>query len=142
MAKPQAFMNRSGPPIRAIADFFEIQSQDMLVVHDDLDLAVGRIKIKEKGGHGGHRGIKSLIDVFEENRFVRVRVGIGRPARVGVTDYVLGRFDESQKRILEQMIHRARDAVVAILSRGITAAMNQFNQKQFLKMNIKDINGG
>jgi len=130
LAKPLSFMNRSGPPVRAIANFFQIQSKDMLVVHDDIDLALGRIKIKEKGGHGGHKGVKSLFEVFEGDRFVRMRIGIGRPEKTGVTGHVLGRFDQNEKKVLEQVVHRARDAVVMILCRGITVGMNQFNQKE------------
>lgn len=78
LAKPQAYMNRSGPPLRQLADFFRIQSEAMVVVHDDIDLAFQRLKIKEKGGDGGHKGIRSIIDAFGGGQFARVRLGVGR----------------------------------------------------------------
>jgi peptidyl-tRNA hydrolase, PTH1 family len=113
LSKPLAFMNRSGPPARSLADFFRISSREMVVVHDDIDLAYGRLKIKEKGGHGGHNGVRSLIDAFGGGDFTRLRVGIGR----------------SETATLPGIIERARDAVVTILCKGTKIGMNQFNTK-------------
>ena len=79
LAQPMAYMNRSGPAVQQLAAYYRISGQDLLVVHDDIDLVFGRIKIKEKGGHGGHNGIKSLINAFGNGDFVRVRIGVGRP---------------------------------------------------------------
>ena len=80
LAKPQAYMNRSGPPLYSLAGFFKISPEAMIVIHDDIDLAFNRLKIKEKGGDGGHRGIRSIIQVFGYDRFIRLRVGVGRPS--------------------------------------------------------------
>ena len=129
LAKPQAFMNRSGPPLRRLADYFKILSKDMLVVHDDIDLTLGRIKIKEKGGHGGHKGLKSLIDAFGSGAFARIRLGVGRSEALSVTDHVLGRFGLEEKAILDQTVIRARDAVVSFFIDGIKACMDRFNKK-------------
>jgi PTH1 family peptidyl-tRNA hydrolase len=131
LAKPLAFMNRSGPPTRSLADFFRISSRDMVVVHDDIDLAYGRLKIKEKGGHGGHNGIRSLIDAFGGGDFTRLRVGIGRSetAQQPVADYVLDQFTRDETATLPAIIERARDAVVTILCKGTKIGMNQFNTK-------------
>ena len=130
LAKPLAFMNRSGPPIQQLANYFRIQCEDMLVVHDDIDLAFGRLKIKEKGGHGGHNGIRSLIDTLGGGDFVRLRVGVGRSeAEVNVTDHVLGRFSVAERKLLNQIIKRARDAVVTVLCKGTKIGMNLFNSK-------------
>ena len=93
LAKPMAFMNRSGPPLQKLAHYFRIPGEDMLVIHDDIDLAFGRLKIKEKGGHGGHNGLRSIMDAFGGGNFVRLRIGVGRSeAGESVTDHVLGRF--------------------------------------------------
>ena len=130
LAKPMAFMNRSGPPIQNLAHFFRIQCKEMVVIHDDIDLVFGRLKIKEKGGHGGHNGIRSLMDAFGGGDFVRLRIGVGR-SEVGerVTDHVLGRFSEQNTQVLARIISGARDAVVTILCKGTKAGMNLFNGK-------------
>ena len=132
LAKPQAFMNRSGSPVRDLSNFFKILCKDILVVHDDIDLTLGRIKIKMKGGHGGHKGIRSLIDVFGNGEFARIRVGVGRSEARSVTDHVLGRFNPQEELILDRMIARAQEAVVSYLMDGITECMNQFNRKSEL----------
>jgi peptidyl-tRNA hydrolase, PTH1 family len=130
LAKPNSFMNRSGSPVRALADFFQLSSREMLVIHDDIDLDYGRFKIKEKGGHGGHNGIRSLIDAFGGGDFARLRVGIGRSERgKPVADFVLDRFLPTEAAALPQIIDRARDAVVTILCKGTKVGMNQFNTK-------------
>ena len=128
LAKPMAFMNRSGPPVQKLANFYRIQCEDMLVIHDDIDLAYGRLKIKEKGGHGGHNGIRSLMDAFGKGDFVRLRIGVGR-SETGehVTGHVLGRFSPAQSRNLDRIITGARDAAIAILSQGTKAGMNLYN---------------
>lgn len=137
MAKPLAFMNRSGPPTRRLADYFGISGEDMVVVHDDIDLAFGRIKIKQKGGDGGHKGIRSLTDAFGGDAFSRVRIGVGRgggdPGKErGVVGHVLGRFDRQERRDLERVVTTATDAVVAVLCHGVREAMNRFNSKRTL----------
>ena len=130
LAKPMAFMNRSGPPVRSLADFFKISSEAVLVIHDDIDLAFGRLKIKEKGGHAGHKGIRSLIDAFGSDDFVRLRIGVGRSGfDISVSEHVLSKFSEQENELLAQIIATARDAVVTILCKGTKAGMNQFNSK-------------
>ena len=132
LVKPLAYMNASGPPVRRLADYHRISARDMLVIHDDIDLGFGRIKIKKKGGHGGHNGLRSLMDAFGSGDFARVRLGIGRSEQPrSVTDHVLGKYSESEKGLLDRIITSARDAVVTILTRGITEAMNRFNDKRF-----------
>jgi PTH1 family peptidyl-tRNA hydrolase len=130
LTKPLAFMNRSGPPVQKLAHYFRIQCEDMLVIHDDIDLAYGRLKIKEKGGHGGHNGIRSLMDAFGGGDFVRLRIGVGRSeAGEGVTGHVLGRFSADQSQLLARIITEARDAAVTVLSQGAKVGMNLFNGK-------------
>jgi PTH1 family peptidyl-tRNA hydrolase len=102
----------------------------MVVIHDDIDLAYERLKIKEKGGDGGHNGLRSLIDALGTDAFVRVRMGVGRPETdIGVVDYVLGEFDAKQRTTLEPFLSRGIAAAAVILSEGPKEAMNQFNRK-------------
>jgi PTH1 family peptidyl-tRNA hydrolase len=130
LAKPQAFMNRSGPPLRRLADYFRIRCRQMIIVHDDIDLAFERLKIKEKGGDGGHRGIRSAIDAFGENRFVRVRVGVGRPQFDGdVVNHVLNQFNTDEQAGLDELIQQACQAIETILAKGTREGMNRYNRR-------------
>ena len=133
LAKPMAYMNRSGPQVQKIAGYFRILCEDMLVVHDDIDLAFGRLKIKEKGGDGGHRGVRSIIDAFGGGDFTRLRIGVGRPdAEKGASDYVLGKFSLEERKVLSQIITSAKDAIVTILCKGTKEGMNRFNNKRIV----------
>ena len=131
LAKPMAFMNKSGPPVQNLAGYFKIIYKDMLVIHDDIDLDFGRIKIIEKGGHGGHNGVRSLMDAFGEGDFSRIRIGIGRSGGgADVTGHVLGKYSADESKVLDQVITGARDAVVTILCKGIKDGMNRFNNQR------------
>ena len=133
LSKPMAFMNRSGPPIQKLAHFFRIQCKEMVVIHDDIDLVFGRLKIKEKGGHGGHNGIRSIMDAFGGGNFVRLRIGVGRSeAGENVTDHVLGRFSADKAEMVVRVISVARDAVVTVLCEGTKVGMNAFNRNDLL----------
>ncbi|HIJ55802.1 MAG TPA: aminoacyl-tRNA hydrolase [Deltaproteobacteria bacterium] len=128
LAKPMAYMNRSGFPVQRLAHYFRILREDLLVVHDDIDLAIGRLKIKEKGGDAGHKGIRSMMNAFGGGDFTRLRVGIGRSeSDTSVSDHVLGTFHTEEKEIMDIIIKRAKDAVVTTLSKGIAEGMNRFN---------------
>jgi PTH1 family peptidyl-tRNA hydrolase len=128
LVKPQAFMNLSGRPIGELIDYFRIDHADAIVVHDDLDLEFGRIKIARQGGPGGHKGVGSIIQVLGTKSFTRVKVGIGRP-RFGeqIEKYVLDRFYHDQQEHLEGILSRAAEALELILISGAAAAMNIFN---------------
>lgn len=135
LAKPLAYMNRSGPPTSAVARFFKISSKAMIVIHDDIDLAYGRIKIKEKGGHGGHNGLKSMIEAFGNGDFTRIRIGIGRPdTGNGVTGHVLGKFHSDEWTALDRIIERSREAAVSLLCHGAKESMNVFNRKDSVNL--------
>jgi PTH1 family peptidyl-tRNA hydrolase len=129
LAKPQAFMNRSGPPIRQLADYFRIQREAVVIVHDDIDLVFERLKIKEKGGDGGHKGIRSLIQALGSGEFVRLRVGVGRSqTRADVVDHVLRPFSRDEQSALDEILHRSVEAIATILSKGTLEGMNRYNQ--------------
>ena len=130
LAKPQSYMNRSGIPIQRLLVFFKISFKDMLVIHDDIDLTFGRIKIKVKGGHGGHNGVRSIMDACGNDEFTRVRVGIGRSEKgASVSNHVLGRFQAADEDRLGQIVARSRDAVVTILCEGTREGMNRYNKR-------------
>jgi len=131
LAKPMTFMNLSGPAIRDLTHFFNLDKKNLLVIHDDIDLVFGKIKIKQKGGDGGHNGLKSLIEVFGSGAFARVRIGIGRPATgQEVKGYVLNSFDAQQEAVLDEVITMAQDAVETLLLKGLKEGMNRFSRKE------------
>ena len=129
VAKPQAYMNRSGPPLQALSNFFKIPIEAMIIVHDDIDLAFERLKIKVKGGDGGHKGIRSIIGAFGADQFTRVRMGVGRPrGNADVVNHVLDGFTPDEKRALGPFLERTCEAIVTILSQGTREGMNKFNR--------------
>ena len=138
LAKPMAFMNLSGIPVQKILNYFKIPFENMLVIHDDIDLAFGRLQIKENGGHGGHKGLKSIIETVGSSNFVRLRIGIGRSEEnIGVANYVLGQFSTNEKKLLDRITKKARDAVVATTCKGTKKAMNIFNDKRLITPQVQ-----
>lgn len=139
LAKPQTFMNLSGRAVKALSGFFHKESEDVIVIYDDIDLDLGAIKIRAKGSSGGHRGIESIIEQLGTKNFPRIRLGIGRPGdeRQGargkrqedVADYVLSPFNSEEKTVLKQILDKTKDAIDVILKDGIERAMNRFNKK-------------
>ena len=137
LAKPMTFMNLSGPSVRELARSFKLDKENILVIHDDIDIVFGQIKIKEKGGDGGHNGMRSLIVAWGSDEFVRIRVGIGRPQKDDdVSAYVLGRFDAEQETQVPEVISRAQDAAKTVLLTGVSEAMNKFHGKSISENNV------
>ena len=131
LVKPQTFMNRSGAAIKPLFRYFPVTIEDLVVVHDDLDLPFGRIRIRLGGGAGGHRGVLSVLEMLGEEGFFRVRVGIGRPpAGSDPTDYVLEPFSPEESPRLEQIVSRAAAAVKCLLEQGPQRAMETFNRAE------------
>jgi len=130
LTKPMAYMNRSGPPVQQLAKYYQLELDHILVIHDDIDILFGNLKIKSKGGHGGHNGIKSIIGATGGSEFPRIRIGIGRPDthQKDVTDHVLGKFTPDEMHCLESVLVDAVDAAQLILKKNITISMNQFNR--------------
>lgn len=135
LAKPMTYMNLSGEAVAALAAFYKIAPTDILVVHDDLDLPIGRIRLRPGGGAGGQKGVASTIQRLGTDTFHRLRVGISRPGGVGSdappgmdpADYVLRPFSTGQEKEMAFVRLRAADAIEVWLAQGIEAAMNQFN---------------
>jgi PTH1 family peptidyl-tRNA hydrolase len=125
---PQTFMNLSGISLRACVDYFKIDPADMLVIHDDLDLPVGRIKAVGNGGAGGHKGILSIVQHLGTHEFARLKIGIGRPRyRELIEDFVLNPFYSEERETIAQVIESAVEAVTFFLWHGIDKTMGQFN---------------
>jgi len=130
LLEPQTYMNLSGECIRPLMDFYDIPVEDLVVVYDDLDLPSGEVRLREKGGHGGHNGIRSMIDHFGTKDFKRVRLGIGRPkGGMAVSDYVLGTFAKDEAELVGASVKLAADACEAFLEKPFPEVMTQFNTK-------------
>lgn len=127
LVKPQCFMNLSGRPVRQIAAFHKWQAANLLVVHDDVALPLGKLRFREKGSAGGHNGLKSLIEHLGTDAFPRLKVGIGAPEPGNLTGHVLGNFREDEREALENTLARAGAAVQLALSQGLTVAANRYN---------------
>ena len=130
LVKPMKYMNLSGLPVASLCSCHGLTCHEVLIVHDDIDLAFGRLKIKKKGGDGGHRGLRSLIETCGHGEFLRLRLGIGRSeGGEDVVEHVLGDFSDDEKRALGAILERAADAVITILHHGVKEGMNRFNRR-------------
>jgi PTH1 family peptidyl-tRNA hydrolase len=128
LAEPRSYMNESGGPVVSVARFYKIPVDRMVVVHDDLDLPFGALRLKAGGGDGGHNGLRSLTAALGSKDYLRVRFGIGRPpGRQDPADFVLREFGAAERKELAFVIDRAADAVEALLAHGLEAAQNTYN---------------
>lgn len=129
LVKPLTFMNLSGTAIRPIIRFYKADpAKDLVVIYDDADLDVGKLRVRAKGSAGSHNGMKNIVEQLGTTEFARVRVGIGRrPEGTDMVDYVLSSFPEEERKQVEGAMEQAADAAVMILEKGCDAAMNQFN---------------
>ena len=151
LQKPMEYMNHSGYAVQRAASFYDVEVEDIVVIHDDIDLDLGRTKLKAGGGHGGHNGLRSMIEQLGSRDFIRVRCGIGRPgpgpdadADVDadadskplprsdgrVTSYVLGDFARDQADVAARLFERGADAVESIVKQGLKPSMNHFNDRE------------
>jgi peptidyl-tRNA hydrolase, PTH1 family len=129
LVKPQTFMNRSGVAVAALLQEHGASPADLIVVHDELDLPLGRTRIRINGGAGGHRGVISIIEHLGDAAFCRMRLGIGRPPEgIGVIDYVLAPFNESELGNLAKLMDRATEALCCLVDKGTEAAMGIYNR--------------
>jgi len=126
LAKPLTYVNRSGEAVKALAVKYNLPPEEILVIYDDMDLEVGCLRLKFKGGSGGHNGLNSIIEVLGTKDFPRLRIGIGRPTADPV-NHVLGHFTAEEKKIIDENIERAAEAVQLAIREGLNAAMNKFN---------------
>jgi PTH1 family peptidyl-tRNA hydrolase len=125
------WMNVTGPPLKVLLREFALTPSELIVIHDDLDLESGRLRIKLAGGHGGHNGIKSIIEALRTPQFVRLKIGVDRPAPgQDSADYVLEAVTKDEMTVFEPCLERAVDALECLIHRGPEVAMNQFNVRE------------
>ena len=128
LALPQTYMNLSGESVQELLHFYKLSPEDVIIIYDDIDLDIGKLRLRAKGSAGGHNGIKSIISCIGTDTFDRVRVGVGhKPAGWDLADYVLGRPAKEELSDVRASVDNARDAVVKIVTDDINAAMNSFN---------------
>lgn len=134
LARPQTYMNASGASVRQLLEKYKVDLSDLIVIHDDLDLPLGKLRIRLGGGSGGHKGIKSIIAEVGSPDFIRVRVGIGRPPsersetiEEDIIGYVLTDFTPDEKAVVKAAIEQVSEAILCLLTDGLQAAMNWYN---------------
>lgn len=128
LAKPQTYMNLSGNSVKQILDFYKVESENLVVIYDDIDIELGKIRIKKEGGPGTHNGMRNIVSMISSERFMRVRIGTDKP-KVGMNlaDYVLMRFSKEEEELISGATENAANAVLKIINNGISDAMNEFN---------------
>lgn len=127
LTKPQTYMNLSGEAVACLLRYYKVSPADLLVVYDDRDLPLGRIRLREKGSAGGHRGVESIIAALGTSDLPRLRIGIGRPSEMDAVDHVLGGFSAEERPTAETALDRAVEAVECALQEGLAVAMNRYN---------------
>jgi PTH1 family peptidyl-tRNA hydrolase len=136
LAKPETFMNLSGLSVAALIQEFEISSEDIIVLYDELALPLGTIRIRERGSANGHNGVKSISGVLGTEEWLRIRIGVGKPAladgreiKAGGKDYLLSPMRKQELAVLDEVLDRVKDAVEVVLTQGVGTAMNRFNRR-------------
>ena len=128
LLKPQTYMNLSGNCVQEFANFYKIETENIIIIYDDMDFEPGQVKVRKKGAAGGHNGMKSIIQMLGTENFPRIRIGIGRPAHIGdEINYVIGAIPEEEIPKLDEGTEKAKEIVIEILKNGIDSAMNKFN---------------
>ena len=130
LLKPTTYMNLSGESIREVVNFYKISNEEVIVIYDDISLEVGRLRIREKGSHGGHNGIKSIIANLGTDVFPRVKIGVGAP-KGNLVSHVLGKFSDDEVEILRETIKASSDAVSIMISKDTKEAMNRISKLNF-----------
>jgi peptidyl-tRNA hydrolase, PTH1 family len=134
LLKPETYMNRSGHSVCSAVNFYHVPAENIIVIHDELDLPVGTVRIKAGGGSAGHKGVVSIIEELGREDFIRVRIGIGKPESKSVTvGHVLSQFKKEEKLIVQESVFKAADAALEIIQHGLKKAMNKFNVRQYVE---------
>ncbi len=131
LAKPQTYMNLSGESVRELIDYYKVdETEELIVISDDISLDVGQLRIRKKGSAGGHNGLKNIIAHLGHDQFMRIKMGVGeKPKGYDLADYVLGHFTKDERVIMDKAAERAADAIRMIITQDVDAAMNEYNRK-------------
>lgn len=129
LVKPQTFMNLSGNSVREVMDYYKADMDKLVVIYDDVDIPMGRLRIRKKGSAGTHNGMRSIIYDLQDDGFPRVRIGIGADRKMPLAGYVLGGFGKEEKTLMEDAVQRAAKAIQCLLDKGIDIAMGEYNVK-------------
>ncbi|MCL2760895.1 MAG: aminoacyl-tRNA hydrolase [Desulfuromonadales bacterium] len=132
LLKPQTYMNISGRAVAEALRFHKLLPSDIIVIHDDLDISYGQVRIKENGGHGGHNGLRSIHQEIGSDNYIRIRIGIGHPTHGDAADYVLTPFDKSEMPSLPAVVDSAVDALETLLREDVKKAMTLFNNRNLI----------
>ncbi|HEU5029969.1 MAG TPA: aminoacyl-tRNA hydrolase [Spirillospora sp.] len=128
LAKPRTYMNESGGPVKGLRDFYKVPVERLIVVHDELDIPFGALRLKRGGGDNGHNGLRSITKSLGDKEYLRVRFGVGRPpGRMDAAAFVLKDFSATERKVLDLEVDRAADAVESLLTGGLEAAQNEFH---------------
>ncbi len=127
LAKPSTYMNLSGESVREMAEYYKVPPENIIVLHDDVSLPVGRMRIREKGSAGGHNGLKSIIYQLSSDNFIRIKIGVGAADEGKMVEHVLGRFSKADGEAVTKCVKLSADAVETVITNGTSQAMNKFN---------------
>ena len=128
LVKPQTYMNNSGQAVASIKNYYKLTNDDFIIIYDDADLIVGKLRLRAAGSSGGHRGVQSIIEHLSDNKFARIKIGIGREkSENGLIDYVLGSFSSEEKKTIAPVLETTEEAVTEIIFGEFSEAMNKFN---------------
>lgn len=132
IAKPLTYVNLSGRAVKSFVSYYRIDLQDLLLVYDDMDLLIGRIRIRSGGGSGGHNGVESIIMHLGSEKFTRLRIGIGKEKTGAVTgkEFVLRKFSRVEEPVIQEAVERSVSAIETVIISGVTCAMNKFNVRE------------
>ena len=139
--KPHTYMNLSGESVQLLASYFKVETEEIIVAHDDMDIEFGRLKLKKGGNDGGHKGIRSMIQMLSDKDFIRLKMGIGKDGRKDTIGHVLGKFSSEETEKLDEFIDISVKAVVCCINEGIKVAMNTHNTKKKKEKTKEEIEG-
>lgn len=133
LVKPQTYMNLSGNSVREIVEYYKIEMEELIVIYDDIDIEMGRLRIRKKGSAGTHNGMRSIIYDLQSDLFPRIRIGIGGERKMDLASYVIGKFDPDSVKTMENAVVRAAESIECILEKGIDIAMGEYNIKPMVE---------
>lgn len=127
LVKPQTYMNLSGESLLEIVNYYDLKLEDVLIIYDDIDIAFGKIRIRQKGSAGTHNGMRSIVELLKSQDMPRIRMGVGKKDNIPLASYVLQKFPPEEMLTVQEMVTKAADAVICFIEEGINLCMNRYN---------------